>query len=84
MKSTKAKGPKAVRGSKPTKPEADPRQAIDPEMLKDVGGLIEDPERWFRTPNVIFELRAPIELLGTPEESRIRERIEAAKLGFFT
>jgi hypothetical protein len=58
--------------------------AIDPSLLNDVGDYIEDPEAWFHAPNIIFEGRAPIELLGTPEEARIRERIEAAKLGLFT
>ena len=80
----KAKGPKAIRGSKAAKPEVDFRPAIDPALLKDVGECLDDPEGWFRTPNVIFEGRAPIELLGTPEEARIRERVEAARLGLFT
>jgi DNA-binding transcriptional ArsR family regulator len=57
---------------------------IDPALLKDVGGLVEDPEAWFRTPNVVFEGRSPIELLGTPDEQRLRDRIEAAKFGAFS
>jgi Protein of unknown function (DUF2384) len=84
MKNAKTKGSKAPRATKSAKPKADPRPAIDPTMLKEVGDFLDDPERWFRTPNIIFEGRAPIELLGTPEEARIRERIEAAKLGIFT
>jgi DNA-binding transcriptional ArsR family regulator len=57
---------------------------IDPALLKDVGGLVTNPETWFRTPNVVFEGRAPIELLGTPDEQRLRDRIEAAKFGMFS
>ncbi len=57
---------------------------IDPALLKDVGGLVNDPETWFLTPNMVFEGRAPIELLGTPDEQRLRDRIEAAKFGMFS
>jgi hypothetical protein len=84
MKDVKEKGPKAVPPSKPTKPPVAPRPAIDPALLKDVGGFVDDPEGWFHTPNGEFEGREPIELLGTPDEVRLRNRIEAAKLGLFS
>ena len=57
---------------------------IERELLEDVRGFVDDPEEWFRTPNAAFEGRRPIELLGTPDESRLRNRIEAAKLGMFS
>jgi DNA-binding transcriptional ArsR family regulator len=57
---------------------------IDRTLLEDVGGFVEDAERWFRTPNAAFEGRPPIDLLGTTEEARLRNRIEAAKLGMFS
>jgi hypothetical protein len=57
---------------------------IDPTLLTDVGGFVEDPDAWFRTPNATFEGRKPIELLGTADEPRLRNRIEAAKLGLFS
>jgi DNA-binding transcriptional ArsR family regulator len=57
---------------------------IDPALLVDVGGIVDDPEAWFRTPNVVFEGRRPIDLLGTPDEPRLRDRIEAAKYGMFS
>jgi DNA-binding transcriptional ArsR family regulator len=57
---------------------------IDPKLLEDVRGFVDDPDQWFRTPNVAFEGRQPVELLGTAEESRLRDRIEAAKLGMFS
>jgi DNA-binding transcriptional ArsR family regulator len=57
---------------------------IDSSLLEDVGGFVDDPEEWFRTSNVEFEGRKPIELLGTADEPRLRNRIEAAKLGLFS
>ncbi len=60
------------------------RPAIDPNLVSDVGDFVDDPEGWFHTPNVEFEGRAPIELLGTPEEARLRNRIEMAKYGLFS
>jgi len=57
---------------------------IDRSLLEDVAGFVDDPEQWFRTPNAEFEWRRPIELLGTPDEPRLRDRIEAAKLGMFS
>ncbi len=49
-----------------------------------MGGFVHDAEAWFRTPNAVFEGRRPVELLGTPDEQTLRERIEAAKYGFFS
>jgi len=57
---------------------------IDRSLLEDVAGFVDDPEQWFRTPNAEFEWRRPIELLGTPDETRLRDSIEAAKLGMFS
>lgn len=57
---------------------------IDPKLLSDVGEVMDDPERWFHTPNSVFEGRKPVELLGTPDESRLRNRIEAARQGMFS
>ncbi len=58
--------------------------SIDPTLLDDVAGFVDDPERWFRMPNAEFEWRRPIDLLGTPDETRLRDSIEAAKLGMFS
>jgi Protein of unknown function (DUF2384) len=57
---------------------------IERKLLEDVKGFVDDPEKWFRTPNADFEGRQPIELLGTDDEPRLRNRIEAAKLGMFS
>lgn len=61
-----------------------PSSPIDPKLLEDVGGFVDDPVRWFQTPNAAFEGRKPVELLGTTDELRLRNRIEAAKLGMFS
>jgi DNA-binding transcriptional ArsR family regulator len=57
---------------------------IDADLLADVEGFVDDPEGWFFTPNAEFEGRKPVDLLGTPDEPRLRNRIEAAKLGMFS
>jgi DNA-binding transcriptional ArsR family regulator len=57
---------------------------IDADLLADVEGFVDDPEDWFLTPNPEFEGRKPVDLLGTPDEPRLRNRIEAAKLGLFS
>jgi len=36
------------------------------------------------TPGSEFEGRKPVDLLGTSDEPRLRNRIEAAKLGMFS
>ena len=75
-----------------TEPQVKPREAdgasngvsIDPALLDEIDGLVDDPLLWFTTPNEVFEGRQPIELLGTPEEPRLRNRILMAKLGMFS
>jgi hypothetical protein len=61
-----------------------PASPIDPTLLYDVGGFVDDPEAWFLTPNPEFEGRRPVDLLGTEDEVRLRNRIGAAKLGMFS
>jgi hypothetical protein len=56
---------------------------IDSGLLEDVEGFVDDPEAWFRRPNAEFQGRRPVDLLGTSDEPRLRNRIEAAKLGMF-
>jgi DNA-binding transcriptional ArsR family regulator len=57
---------------------------IDPGLLDDVRGFVDDPESWFYRPNAEFEERKPVDLLGTADEPRLRNRIAAAKLGMFS
>jgi hypothetical protein len=57
---------------------------IDPGLLDDVRGFVDDPEGWFHTPNAEFGGRRPVDLLGTPDEPRLRNRIAGAKLGMFS
>jgi DNA-binding transcriptional ArsR family regulator len=64
--------------------EAPVTTSIDSALLKDMGGMVDDPVGWFLTRNPEFEWRRPIELLGTPDEQWLRDRILAAKLGMFS
>lgn len=64
--------------------EAPEIDSIDPALLADVGGFVDDPVAWFLTRNPEFLWRRPIELLGTPDEQTLRDRIEAAKYGLFS
>jgi hypothetical protein len=70
-------GRTAVKEPRPTAP-------IDPALLDDVGGFVGDPVEWFHTPNREFEGKRPVDMLGTPDEGRLRNRIAAAKLGMFS
>jgi DNA-binding transcriptional ArsR family regulator len=73
-----------LRNERPRLREIPATTRIDSALLEDVSGFVDDPDGWFHTPNVEFEGRRPIELLGTPDEQRLRERVEAAKLGMFS
>jgi DNA-binding transcriptional ArsR family regulator len=57
---------------------------IDPKLLRDVAGFVDDPEKWFHTPNQELGWQKPIEMLGTDEEPKLRNRIEGAKYGMFS
>jgi DNA-binding transcriptional ArsR family regulator len=57
---------------------------IDPKLLRDVAGFVDDPEKWFHTPNRELGWQKPIEMLGTDEEPKLRNSIEAAKFGMFS
>jgi DNA-binding transcriptional ArsR family regulator len=57
---------------------------IDPNLLRDVAGFVDDPEKWFHTPNRELGWQKPIEMLGTDEEPKLRNSIEAAKFGMFS
>ncbi len=67
-----------------SKPQRIETKAIDPALLDDVSGFVDDAEGWFPRPNAEFEGRSPVDLLGTSEEQRLRNRIEAAKFGMFS
>lgn len=57
---------------------------IDPELLDDMSGFVDDAEEWFYAPNPEFEGRKPIDMLGTKDEARLRNRIKAAVYGMFS
>jgi DNA-binding transcriptional ArsR family regulator len=53
-------------------------------ILEELQGLVDDPDDWLRTPNAVFENRRPVDLIDTPDEPRLRNRIQAAKMGMFS
>ena len=57
---------------------------IDSSLLKELSALVDDPVAWLKTPNVAFEGRKPIDLLGTDDEVRLRNRIGMASQGMFS
>jgi DNA-binding transcriptional ArsR family regulator len=70
--------------SSQTPPVREITTPIDPKLLRDVAGFVDDPERWFHTPNRELGWQKPIEMLGTDEEPKLRNRIEGAKYGMFS
>jgi hypothetical protein len=53
-------------------------------VRREIEGLVDDPDLWMRTPNPVFENCRPIDLIGTPDEPRLLNRIQAAKQGMFS
>lgn len=61
----------------------------DPDLDKDIHDLIqevlpyfiEDVDGWLRTPNPKFDFARPIDAIGTPRESILRNMLRAAKQG---
>jgi hypothetical protein len=64
-----------------------PQPAPDPDAGKTTLELIEEvvpnAQQWLNTPNTRFGLRAPKELIGTPQESVLRTIVLAYKCGNF-
>jgi hypothetical protein len=50
----------------------------NPDIRVDVGYLLENADAWLKSPNVRLDGRAPQELIGTPEEIKIRNILRAA------
>ena len=57
---------------------------IDPRLLKELSALVDDPIAWLNTTNEVFEGRKPIDVLGTDDEPRLRNRIKMASQGMFS
>jgi uncharacterized protein (DUF2384 family) len=59
-----------------------PAHSLD--LLKDIETIFADPESWLQTPNTLLKGQKPIDLIGTPEEEKVRDMIEAFKYGLYS
>ena len=73
-----------VRETSPRRRPSPRDSTIDKSLLHDVGGFVDNPEEWFHTPNLELGGLRPVDMLGTDQEPRLRNRIHAAKLGMFS
>lgn len=62
----------------------DEKADLREEMNEVLSGLVDDPCAWAQQPNDQLGGRKPEELIGTPDEPRLRDLIRAIKYGFPT
>lgn len=55
------------------------REPRDPSLGAMLIDTLPDPERWLDAPNMIFDGRSPIDLVGTDEEEMIVNLLRAVK-----
>ncbi len=51
------------------------------DLKHEVARIVADPEVWLHTPNMHLGGESPIDLIGTPEEQRLRDLLRAIKHG---
>ena len=51
------------------------------DLHHEVARIVADPEVWLHTPNAHLGGESPINLIGTPEEQRLRDLLRAIKHG---
>jgi uncharacterized protein (DUF2384 family) len=54
------------------------------ELLKDIEDIFAAPEAWLEMPNTRLAGQKPIDLIGTPEEERVRNITESIKHGLYS
>ena len=54
----------------------------NPDLREEAKTVLPNGVAWLDTPNFLFEGRKPRELIGSPEEFRVRDVIRALKHGF--
>jgi uncharacterized protein (DUF2384 family) len=54
------------------------------ELLKEIEDIFADPEAWLEMPNTRLAGKKPIDLIGTPEEERVRTIIETFRYGLYS
>ena len=76
----RAKQPTADKRA-PSVDRSGPNVADDIES--EIGEVVADPATWLDTPNSQFGERKPRELIGTSEENKLRNYVNAIKYGLF-
>jgi len=56
----------------------------NPDLREEVKTLLPNGAAWLETQNFLFDGRKPNDLIGTPEEFRVRDVIRAVKHGFIS
>ena len=51
------------------------------DLHHEVARIVADPDVWLHTPNTHLGGESPINLIGTPEEQRLRDLLRAIKHG---
>jgi uncharacterized protein (DUF2384 family) len=64
-------------------PKVTPERKRSPELEKLLSDVIENPENWLSTPTLQFGGRRPRDLIGTEEESKIFDILNAVEQGLF-
>ncbi len=70
----------------PTQSEPEPEMELLPDENPDLRAEILEwiGEEWLLSPNFIFSGRAPVALIGTPDESELRNRVRRIKSAEFS
>jgi hypothetical protein len=58
--------------------------AENSDLREEVKTLLPNGAAWLDTQNFLFEGRKPTDLIGTPEEFRVRDVLQAVKHGFIS
>ena len=56
----------------------------NPDLREEVKSVLPNGAAWLDTQNFLFEGRKPADLIGTPEEFRVRDVLRAVKHGFIS
>ena len=65
----------------PQQPSAADNELNEKPILEELQDILKNPEEWLDEPNDQFAGRPPRALIGTPEESRLRDMIRSVRQG---
>lgn len=54
------------------------------DLTHEVAQVVAEPDIWLNTPNEALGGESPINLIGTPQEQRLRDLLRAIKHGMFS